>query len=262
MEHAFDTVDDKVAETEFFLRKMVEAGTDMFAFNCYVSAFLSASRTCTLALQQFKDLPGFAAWYEPQRERLRVNELSKFLLDARNDHVHGGPHPISGARFHLGKAEYRFSPSRVARHELYEDAVAICRDHFRVLLEIVFDCYVQLGVHIDPQQHYSREYFSSLGRSIDDAELEVRGFVCESLIEEGTNEDGRWHELRSYVGECKINHLFFSYLGKSTPEPIMPEEYYDFEYTPEEKGWVHPPAGFNSPDDYQRYVAGRKGSAS
>ncbi|MEN6385513.1 MAG: hypothetical protein ABFD79_09980 [Phycisphaerales bacterium] len=30
------------------------------------------------------------------------------------------------------------------------------------------------------------------------------------------------------------------------------EEYYDFAYTPEEKGWVHIPAGHNSIEEYRK----------
>jgi len=258
VDHSFDIVDEKLAETEFFLRKMAEAGTDMFGFNCYLSAFLSASRTCTLALQQFKDeIPGFAEWYEPHRERLKASETARFLLDARNAHVHGGPYPVAGARFHRKTAEYRFARSSKTGHEPNEDVVTICRDYFVVLLDIVHDCYVVLGIHIDPQQYYTKENYP--GGFIDVAETEVCGWVCESLIEEGFDEDARWHELRGRLAECKINHLFFSYLGKTTPEPIMPEEYEDFAYTPEEKGWLHAPAGFISLEDYQLYVAMRNG---
>ena len=259
MNHTFDTVDEKLAETEFFLRKMAEAGSEMFAFNCYLSAFLSASRTCTLALQQFKDIPGFSEWYEPHRERLKASETARFFLDARNRHVHGGPYPVAGERFYKGTAKYRFAPSPETGHEPNEDILTTCRDYFVVLLEIVYDCYLELGVHIDPQQYYTKENY---GKSIDVAETEVCGWVCESLIEEGLDDDARWHELRGHVTECKINHLFFSYLGKTTPEPLMPEEYEDFAYTPEEKGWLHTPAGFISLEDYQLYVAMRKVAVS
>ena len=83
MDHTFDTVDEKMAETEFFLRKMAEVGLDFFAFNCFLSAYLSASRTTTLALQQFKHIPGFEQWYKPHQEHLKANPLAKFFLDTR-----------------------------------------------------------------------------------------------------------------------------------------------------------------------------------
>lgn len=252
MNHTFDTVDDKVAEAEFFLQRMAESGTDMFAFKCYLSAYLSASRTTTLALQQFKSLPGFDAWYEPHRDRLKSDPLAKFLLEARNSHVHGGPHPVSSGRFSMGEAHYFFAKDLSSVNSPSEDVLSTCRSHFITLLGIVYDCYVALGVHIDPQQHYTKEHFDLQGRTIDDAELEVLGWVRTSLIEEGYDRDGRWHELRGQLGECGINNLFFSYLGHATPQPIEPDEYADFAYSPEERGWLHIPAGFDSIGAYRK----------
>jgi hypothetical protein len=254
MEHTFDTVDEKVAEAEFFLGKMAEIQLDMFGFKCYLSAYLSASRTTTLALQHFKHVPGFEEWYAGQQQRLKADPLAKFILDARNAHVHGGPYPLSGGRFSQGEAQYFFARVPDARYQPAEDVVSCCRQHFVTLLEVVYDCYCELGVHIDPQQYYTKEHFASNGRSIDDAETEVWGWVRTSLIEEGFDEDARWHELRSRVSECKINHLFYSYLGKPTPQPLLPDEYLDFEYGPEDKGWIHTPAGFKSMEEYHRHA--------
>ncbi len=250
MNHTFDTVDYKTAEAEFFLRAMADAGMDMFAFQCYLSAYLSASRSTTLALQQFKHLPGFNQWYQPHQESLRNDPVAKYLHGLRNDHVHGGPYPIRGGRFSRGQASYFFDEQLgiPALEEL--DIVSICRHHFVTLLEIVLDCYIVLGVHIDPQQHYTKEHFAVLGRDIFAAEYEVWGFERTSLIEDGFDEDARWHELRGKVEECRINHLFYGYLGRVTPQPVEPEEYTDFDFTPEERGWTHVPAGFTSLEEY------------
>ena len=70
-DNTFDTVDGKLAEAEFFLRHMADAGMDMFAFGCHLSAYLSAARTATHALQRFSHIPGLPAWYEPQKVRLK-----------------------------------------------------------------------------------------------------------------------------------------------------------------------------------------------
>jgi hypothetical protein len=254
MDQTFDTVDEKIAESEFFLRRMAENGSDRLAFNCFLSAYLSASRTTTLALQQFKHIPGFEQWYKPHQESLRASPLAKFFLDARNDHVHGGPYPISGGSFYQGEARYYFRRSTETHQQPDKDVVSSCRSYFVLLLEIVYDCYVKLGVHIDPQQHYTKQHFAAQGRTIDDAEIEVWGWICKSLIEDDFDEDDRWHELRSRVGECTVNHLFFSYLGKPTPQPQEPDHIRDFEYTPEDRGWVYIPAGFESIEDYLRNV--------
>jgi hypothetical protein len=251
-ENTFDTVDHKIAEAEFFLQRMSESGLDGFKFNCYLSAYLSASRTTTLALQRFRHIPGFAAWYAPHRDRLKADRLAKLFLDLRNDHVHGGQYPVSGSSHHLGKSTYFLKNSVSGEQQGLEDAVAAALDHFIVLLSVVHDCYVTLGVHIDPQQHYTREHFDTLGRGIDHAECEVWGWVCTHLIEEGLSEEDRWHELRGHVDECHINHLFYSYLGMATPQPVLPDYLEEIEYTPEERGWLHVPAGYKSIEDFTR----------
>jgi hypothetical protein len=248
--HTFDTVDHKMAEAEFFLAAMADAGPDTFAFRCYLSAYLSASRTTTLALQQFKDIAGFEAWYLPHRKRLRADPVAKYLLNMRNDHVHGGPYPARNGSFCRGEARYFFGGNREEDAFARHDVITVCRRHFVTLLEVVLDCYIRLGTAIDPQQYFTKENFASMGRGILEAECEVWGFERTSLIEEGFDEDARWHELRGHVSECTINHLFYGYLGKVTPQPLEPDEYADFAFTHEEHGWTHVPAGFASMDDY------------
>lgn len=251
MDHTFDTVDEKIAEAELFLQMMADTGFDPPTFNSYLSAFLSACRTITLALQQFTHIPGFEEWYEPHRNRLKEDRLAKFFLEARNSHLHGGPSIAPSAtivgedvRYFFRKAKKSYTPKA--------DVVTVCRNYFISLLEIGYDCYVKLGVHIDPQQYFTKEHFATLGRDIDCAEGELYGWIMQSLIDEGWDEDERWDELRGHVEDCKINKLFCSYLGKPIPQPIVPEHFEDFAFTPEDKGWTHIPAGFSSVKEYRR----------
>jgi hypothetical protein len=250
VDHTFDTVDEKVAEAELFLQKMAKVSFAPATFNSYLSAFLSACRTVTLALQQFTNIPGFLEWYEPHRDRLKTDQLAKFFLEARNDHLHGGPSVAPSASILGDDVKYFFRKSEKG-YTPTVDVVTGCRNYFILLLEIVYDSYVKLGVHIDPQQYFTKEHFASEGRGIDHAEGELYGWIMSSLIEEGWDEDDRWQELRAHVDECKINHLFFSYLGKPTPQPIVSEHFEDFAYTPEERGWLYVPAGFASLEDYE-----------
>ena len=248
MSHTFETVDEKVAETEFFLARMIDAGGDWDSFRHYLSAYLSAARTTTLALQRFSYFDGFDIWYETHRERLKADPLAKFILNTRNDHVHGGPSPVAGTIFNQSETKYQFQ--KQGEFVPSEDIVSSCRRHFIDLLNIVYDCYVVLGEQFDPQQYYTRECFESIGKSIDDAEVEVWGWVMTSLIAEGLDEDDRWQELRGHVGECSINHLFNGYFSKVTPQPILSEMLAEFEFTHEDRGWTHIPAGFKSTQEY------------
>lgn len=248
-DHNFDTVDHKIAECEFFLQHLFQS--NYFEFNCYFSAYLSSSRTITLSLQHFFHIPGFKSWYEGHRSRLKSNEMAKQFLTLRNNHVHGGKYPVSGSITHKGKATYFFRPQ--IKSGLVIDNIAVtARRHFVSLLKIVYDCYVVFGPHIDPQQRYTRENFAKLGKCIDDAETEAWGWVCTHLIDEGLDEDDRWDELRGQVDECHINHLFYSYLGKPTPQPLLPDYLEEIRPTPEDQGWIHIPAGYSSLDEYNR----------
>ncbi|HEY4301268.1 MAG TPA: hypothetical protein VGM73_10365 [Candidatus Didemnitutus sp.] len=256
MSLTFDTVDNKIAEAEFFLQKMCGCshGKD---FNWYFSAFLSAARTSTLALQRFKDaIPGFQAWYEPHRQRMATNDLAKAFLDMRNDHVHGGPYPVSGSMSHGRTVEHYFRQNdpRKSSAPGTPQVVQASTEYFVDLLEIVHDCYVKLGVHFDPQQYYTKENYP--GRDIDAAECEVCGWVCTSLIKEGFTKDDRWNELRGRVAECFINHLFRAYLDKITPQPVVPEHCADFKFSEEDEGWTHVPAGYSSVAEYRRKFRG------
>ena len=241
--HTFDVVDHKVAEAEFFLRKLY--GTSIgFEFNCFLSAYLSSARTITLALQRFSDIPGFSNWYKPHQEALKANPVAKMFLELRNDHLHGGMYPVSGSSGQSDRSTF-FLRGADRNHDVDDLAVA-AREHFISLLSVVHDCYVALGVHIDPQQYFTAENFAKLGRGIADAEVEAWGWVCLSPDGEEWNddeEDDRWYELRSHVDECQINYLFCSYLGKTTPQPKLPDYLEEIQPSAEDRGWNHIPAG-------------------
>lgn len=250
MSLAFDTIDEKIAETEFFLQRMCEAGIGL-EFKFYLSAFLSAARTTTLVLQRFDGaVPGFAAWYAPHQQRLAENSVARAFLQMRNEHIHGGPYPVRGAMTDGKRLEHYFLTKSLKGSPELPHIVEACTEYFVQLLEVVYDCYVQLGKFFDPQQYYTKENHPS--GDIDVAECEVYGWICTSRIEEGYTEDDRWHELRGSVAECTINHLFRAYLDQVTPQPREPDHYADFAFSEEDKGWNHVPAGYNSVEDYRR----------
>jgi hypothetical protein len=252
MSLAFDTIDEKVAETEFFLQEMCGCALQL-EFKWYLSAFLSAARTTTLTLQRFEDaVPGFAAWYGPHQRRLAGNRLARSFLQMRNEHIHGGPYPIRGSMCRGRTVEHYFqlnTSGKAAEVTTLPHIVQASTEYFLQLLEIVYDCYAKLGVHFDPQQYYTKEHYPG---NIDTAECEIHGWICTPLIEEGYTQDDRWHELRGHVAECTINHLFLAYLNRITPQPIEPDHYADFAFSEEDKGWTHIPAGYSSVEDYHK----------
>ncbi len=249
MNYSFNLVEQKVRETEFFLKKMIEEESEWFEFSCYLTAFLSVSRSITFALQQYKKIEGFERWYEAKQEILSIDPIAKYFLEIRNKNIHTGMLPIAGAQYFDGKVEYRFDNDNLK----LQDIVSSCRIQFIKLLEIVYDCYVVLSAEIDPQQYYTKEHFATMELDIDNAECMIWGWVMSSYIEEGMDEDDRWHELRSRVGECEINHLFKGYLNKVTPQPIIPDRIADFDFSDEDRGWDYIPSGFETIEEYRNY---------
>lgn len=95
MAQSFGFVEEKLYEAEFFLDKFRRSTRLSFDARCYFSAFVSAARSVTLALQaSMNGISGFDTWYEKARENLRADPLAPFFIEIRNDVVHTGRNPL------------------------------------------------------------------------------------------------------------------------------------------------------------------------
>lgn len=256
IDKSFDTVDFKLQEAEFHLRKMIEVKADLLEFRFYFSAFLASSRTITLAIQQFSHLDGFEKWYKPHQDSLRNNLRAKYFLDVRNSHLHGGNYPIQGFSQLNGKTSYHFRDATFDKEIIGIDDVATQSRLFLLkLISIVYDCYLTLGPQIDPHQYFTAENARKIGLSIEEAEVSMLGWTHEKIEGIRATKAERWDHLRSKCDGCQINHIFKGYLNKVTPQPKVPDDWSDFEYSDEDKGWIHIPAGYSSTADWQAYLS-------
>lgn len=220
MARSFDLVDLKVAEAEFFLERIPDCGYDFFAVRCYVSAFVSSSRSITFALQAcLRDYEGFNAWYQERQNCLKQDPLAKFFNDFRRINQHIGDNVVScGAGGPGRKTLYFFAPTVDLPVVPSEDVESVCRKYFLTVLDLVYSCYLDFGPIVDPKQHYTEEHFSRMGKTVEDAEEElfgVRGWTEVS----GYPDKYRWQALRDSMPGCQINHIFDTYLQKTVPEP-------------------------------------------
>jgi hypothetical protein len=218
---SFSIVDQKVAEAAFFLEKLRACRYEMFDVQCYTSAFVSSARSITFALQAvLADVPGFSVWYKAHESALRSNPLARFFHEFRTVNQHIGSNLVSAAAGHAGQVHYYFMPTPDVPEVPSEALVAAADRYFHLLLDIVFECYVVFGPHIDGQQRYTADYFAAIGKTIEDAEEELgfpRGYTT---VGDPTETPYRWQALRDYAaGSCEINHVFDKYLGKMTPHP-------------------------------------------
>lgn len=229
---SFRVVEDKLKEADFFLRRFCT--TDVFDPEglYYFSAFVSASRSVTFALQHsLGEIGGFDSWYNSARHRLRTDRLAPFFVEVRNSLVHRGINPlnqISGdhLREHLSKqirGRERFHvlviPGTSGGGSQSADAVDASTDYFRSLVEVVFDCYKQFLTEIDAKWYFTKENFRVLGKTLDDALAELGFSPCwiEAMPTGGDEE--AWRVLRDQCPGCQVNDLFWRYLGEQIHDP-------------------------------------------
>ena len=229
---SFGVVEDKLLEAEFFLKQFGATGVLDREARYYFSAFVSACRSVTLALQKsLSRVEGFDSWYESVREQLKADSLAPYFLEIRNQIVHTGINPLNRLegrhlREHVSR-QLRGDWSHVlavANHpgdsssEL-TDAILASTDYFKSLVGVVFECYMRFLTTVDARWYFTEEHFRTMGKTLGDALAEV-GFPAGWLKAfRGNSETDAWRLLRSQQAACQINGLFERYVGKSIPDP-------------------------------------------
>jgi hypothetical protein len=221
MGRSFQIVEFKVAETDFFLDKLVETTytTGFFEARNYLSAFLSASRSISFSIQaSISDLDGFNEWYEGHQTKLRQSKIAKYFLEARNHSQKVGYYPLTGAtrfrdndgqlrtKYHFDRQQFDWTPE--------QDVLTACGDHFKTLLEVVFDCYQKFGLQIDPDQYFTKENLTKMNKTVEDFEEEL-GFPRGWTDIEGGTIDDRINAIRRESHYDGVDHILIKHLGKN-----------------------------------------------
>jgi len=212
---SFELVDTKVAEADFFLKKLSQCGFNLFELSCYLSAFVSSSRSTTFSLQSvMKGHDDFDGWYKQHQEIMKTDKLSKFFNNFRRVSQHIGVSPYGGGEFSDNKILHYFGSSKDLPDVSKEDIITSCNNYFTSVVELIYDAYLIFGASIDAQQYFTSSNFVTLGKTIEDAEEELglpRGWTD---IGDPDAEEYRWEALRNTTTGCEINHIFEQYLNK------------------------------------------------
>jgi hypothetical protein len=231
MSQSFGIVEEKLREAEFFLDALRAASRLTFQAKCYFSAFVSAARSVTLALQAtMNGIDGFSAWYEQAQTRLKLDPLAGFFVEIRNDSVHKGLNPLNQVTMeHLREDLFLQLGQRKRSHVIVlpdpnvgggtvlADAVQVSSEYFKSLVAVVFDCYDQFRYVVDPRWYFTRDNFLAMGKNFEDA-VEELGFP-RTWASSAPDETGGWRVLRSHQSACLINDLFSRHTGRSIPDP-------------------------------------------
>lgn len=248
---SFGLVDQKVTEADFFLQKLASSGVDVLAARSYTSAFASAARAVTNAMQAvLHDQSGFAQWYEQHQRFLKRDPICRFFHDFRIAAFHIGDNPVSAGDLR----HWWFMPTPDMPNVPREDVVTACNAYMTAVVSVVFECYGRFGPLIDARQRYTAKYFAAIGKTIEDAEEDFglpRGWTD---IGRPDLAPYRWQILRDMTIGCEINELFAKYLGKTTsaPErlPELPREALGHRGT----GWIYVPEEFRRTGDPERDI--------
>jgi hypothetical protein len=82
-------------------------------FEFYLSAFVSAARSVTFALQAvMSKYPGFGEWYPSRRDHLAQSALARFFVTLRNHAQKVGTLPIQGGVSGISARLDRFGTER------------------------------------------------------------------------------------------------------------------------------------------------------
>lgn len=210
MSRSFGIVETKLFEAEFFLTHILE-DTNPIHTKYYLSAFLTASRSITFALQaSLNDVPEFDNWYSKHQEILREHEIARFCVKARNKVQKEADYCI----FETGEmvdGKHIFTGVFIDDNKIVGDVKEVCFDYFLLLLNIIFDCYQNFGSTIDPEQYYTLKNYEKLGLSIEDAEEELGFPRCWTA---GIPDEERMRLIREQAPNESASYLFEKYLKK------------------------------------------------
>lgn len=224
MSRSFQIVEYKVSETDFFLSKFQNCleerpylGLFMEA-QSYLSAFVSASRSISFALQaSLSDIDSFSEWYEEQRIKMKNNTIARYFSEARTLSQKIGYYLIgSGYPVHTDgnntRMLYYFQHSDRLKYVPSEDVVTASKNYFCFLLEILVDCYNTFGVIIDPTRLFTYENLFSTKQGIEDFEELAefpRGWTSVGTL----TIPQRIELLRQSQPEPEIDWIFKKHLG-------------------------------------------------
>lgn len=213
----FHIVTSKVAEADFFLDRLTEKDGYLPEFEFYLSAFVSAARSVTFALQAvMSKYPGFREWYPSRQDRLAQSALARFFVTLRNHAQKVGTLPIQHKAFVIGdlfEAGYVFMPDEEIPNTPEGGVVELCHQYMREIVAVVAECYRDFDVYADPRTIFTERGLTALGWSIDDLE-ESLGFP-RGWTDLGRNDpDDRANRLRAlsrYGGDEELEQFIDKY---------------------------------------------------
>lgn len=172
-------VEERLLEADYFARRLSRLGPGG-QFGYELNALLSAARSITFLLQkEMARVPGFAKWWEPQRQQLASDPAAQFFVKLRNFSQKEGRVSVVGTTSSPGgrRWTYRFAGNvgSVPPQLLQRDIAECCREHVSKLARIVLACADAFPYSTCPRRALTPAGISALQLSLEDIE-ETLGF--------------------------------------------------------------------------------------
>ncbi|MGO1002708.1 hypothetical protein [Lysobacter sp. CA196] len=221
MTRSFELVEEKLREAEYFLRLLSESDRHSQEAKFCFSAFVSASRSVTFALQAcLKGVEGFVEWYSIAQSALKADLLAPHFVEFRNSVQKTGENPIgrvdpANLRHYLAAQLNGTAPRHVLVHPATRemiDAVEASDAYMTSVARVIYDCYIHFRTIVDPQWHFTEDAFKNVGKTFNDA-LQELGYPPSWSDALPLGVDG-WSLLRSHLPDCAINDIFHARLGQ------------------------------------------------
>jgi hypothetical protein len=213
----FHIVARKVGEADYFLGKLKEVHGYYDEFSYILSAFASAARSITFALQAVMTrYPGFDSWYVSHQEKLKANGLAKYFVNLRNYTQKVGETPISHTgTIRDGKINHvsYFVDIDDLKGAPSGEVTKLAEEYFVEVLKVVEKCYRDFWVYADPRAIFTEEGLALLGWVIEDIEEAVglpRGYT--DIPYHG--EDKSFQRLRLLAREFQGDEMMEEYFVK------------------------------------------------
>ena len=213
----FHIVATKVGEADYFLGKLKEVQGHYDGFSYILSAFASASRSITFALQAvMTKYPGFDDWYVSHQETLKSNGLAKYFVNLRNYMQKVGEIPVGHTgTMRDGKIKHL---SYFVDIDDLKDAPAgevtkLAEEYFVEVLKVVEGCYRNFWMYADPRAIFTEKGLELLGWVIEDIE-EAAGLPRGYTDVPYDGEDKIFQRLRLLAREFQGDEMMEQYFVK------------------------------------------------
>ncbi len=233
MAQSFGIVEDKLREADFFLERLRASNPLSPDARFYFSAFVSAARSVTLAIQAtMRDVGDFELWYRDVQDQLRADPLAPLFVEIRNDAVHKGLNalgqvPVEHLREYLsdqmyggGRSHVLVLPNLQSGGSALVDGLQACTAYLGSLVGVVFECYDRFRCVVDPRWYFTSTNFEAMGKTFVDAVAEFGLPPKAASCFPGDQSD--WRVLRSQQPRNQINDVFQKYIGREITDPDDP----------------------------------------